>query len=86
MPERYSLRIKRSAETELRELPKQDLRRVAQRIQQLDQDPHPPGREKLFGESGYRVRQGDYRILYLVDDRKKIVEIYKIGHRREVYR
>ncbi len=86
MPERYSLQIKRSAETELRGLPKQDLRRVVQRIQRLAQDPRPPGCEKLFGESGYRVRQGDYRILYLVDDRKKIVEIYKIGHRREVYR
>jgi mRNA interferase RelE/StbE len=48
--------------------------------------PRPPGSQKLFGEDAYRIRQGDYRILYTIDDEKRLVEVYKIGHRREVYR
>lgn len=86
MPASYSLRIKRSAEKELQRVPKNDLRRIVQRIKELASDPRPIGCEKLFGEEGYRVRQGDYRILYTVDDKCRAVEIYKVGHRREVYR
>ena len=86
MPGSYSLRIKRSAERELRNLPKTDLERVVRRIQRLAQEPRPARCEKLFGQNGYRVRQGDYRILYTVDDERRVVEILKIGHRREVYR
>lgn len=86
MPALYRLRIKRSAEKELRCLPKADLRRILQRTEALEREPRPPGCEKLFGEDCFRVRQGDDRILYLVDDRAGIVEVYKIGHRREVYR
>jgi len=82
----YRLQIKRSAEKELRGLPKEDLARVARRIEQLKNDPRPPGCEKLFDVDCYRVRQGDYRILYTVDDKQRVIEIYKIGHRREVYR
>ncbi len=82
----YSLRIKRSAERELRTIPQPDLGRIVKRIQGLVQDPHPAGHEKLSGQDRYRVRQGDYRIVYAVDDAAKAVEIVKIGHRREVYR
>ncbi len=55
-------------------------------VQRLAEEPQPAGSEKLFGENGYRIRQGDYRILYLVDDRRRAVEILEIGHRREVHR
>ena len=48
--------------------------------------PRPPGSEKLSGEERYRVRQGDYRIIYAVDEALQTVEVVKIGHRREVYR
>ena len=82
----YSLRIKRSAERELRALPQPDLGRIVRRIQGLAQDPHPAGHEKLSGQDRYRVRQGDYRIVYAVDDEKRTVQVVKIGHRREVYR
>ena len=82
----YNLQIKRSAEKELRRLPKADLRRIIQRIERLATDPRPVGCEKLFGDEGYRVRQGDSRILYRVDEERRIVEVFKIGHRREVYR
>jgi mRNA interferase RelE/StbE len=57
------------------------------RIKALAGDPRPNGCEKLAGASNaWRVRQGDYRILYTVDDETRVVDIFKIGHRREVYR
>jgi mRNA interferase RelE/StbE len=86
VPTLYSLRIKRSAQKELRRIPKADLRRIVQKIDSLATDPRPTGYEKLFGENVYRIRQGDYRILYTVDDDERVVEIIKVGHRREVYR
>ena len=86
MPASYRLRIKRSAEKELRRVPKADLRRVVERMERLATEPRPPGCEKLFAENVYRVRQGDYRILYSVDDEEGAIGVIKIGHRREVYR
>jgi mRNA interferase RelE/StbE len=52
----------------------------------LAEDPRPPGSETLSGQDRYRVRQGDDRVVYAVDGDERIVEIVKIGHRREVYR
>jgi mRNA interferase RelE/StbE len=82
----YNLVTKKSAERELRAIPKQDLRRVVMRIQGLAHQPRPTGCEKLSGQERYRIRQGDYRIVYAVDDEQRTVEIVKIGHRRDVYR
>lgn len=86
MTDSYSLRIKRSAEKELRAVPKKDLPRVIERIQSLAVNPRAPGHQKLSGNDQYRIRQGDYRILYTINDPDRVVEIVKIGHRREVYR
>jgi mRNA interferase RelE/StbE len=52
----------------------------------LTVNPRPNGCEKLAGDLGYRVRQADYRVIYPIDEESRIVEIIKIGHRREVYR
>ena len=82
----YSLVIKTSAERELRALPKEERRRIVDRARGLADKPRPPGNEKLSGQERYRIRQGDYRIVYAIDDEARIVEIVKIGHRREVYR
>jgi mRNA interferase RelE/StbE len=83
----YNLRIKRSAEKELHKLPAIDLRRIVDRIHELAQQPRAAGCEKLSGDiERYRIRQGDYRIVYGIDDAARLVEIVKIGHRREVYR
>ena len=82
----YNLRIKRSAEKELRGLSKADLRKVIERIYTLTKKPHSTEHRKLSGLPQYRVRQGDYRILYTIDDTNRTIEIVKIGHRREVYR
>jgi mRNA interferase RelE/StbE len=83
----YNLLIKRSAEKELKKLPEADLRRIIDRIRHLAQHPFPAGCEKLSGDiEPYRIRQGDYRMVYGIDDAACLVEIVKIGHRREVYR
>jgi len=82
----YKLVIKKSAERELRAIRQPDLRRIVDRIRALAGNPRPAGHEKLSGEERYRVRQGDYRIVYAIDDARRTVEVVKIGHRREVYR
>ena len=82
----YSVLIKRSATRELADLPIPDRRRVVAMIEGLAEDPRPRGCEKLSGEEKYRLRQGDLRILYDIDDRETTVTIVKIGHRRDVYR
>ena len=82
----YELKIKKEAEKELRSLPKVDLKRAIQKIKSLGDNPRPQGAEKLKGEEGYRIRQGDWRVVYLIDDATKIVRVIRIGHRREVYR
>lgn len=70
----YNLITKKSAERELRAIPKQDMRRIVARIQGLAQHPRPSGCEKLSEHERYRVRQGDYRIIYAVDDESRTVE------------
>lgn len=82
----YRLRMKRSAERELRRLPSRDIERIVLEIQTLARNPRPLGCQKLATGEGYRIRHGNYRIVYSIDDDQKVVEIYKIGHRREVYR
>jgi len=82
----YSVLIKRSATSELADLPLRDRRRVVARIGGLAASPRPAGCEKLSGEEKYRIRHGDLRILYEIDDRDATVTIVKIGHRRDVYR
>lgn len=82
----YSLRIKASAAKELEATPKKDRERLAARVRGLATTPRPSGSEKLSGEEKYRIRQGDYRILYLIEDSSLTVTVVKIGHRREVYR
>jgi mRNA interferase RelE/StbE len=82
----YSIEIKHSAAREIEALPLSDRRKVVERIGRLAEEPRPRGCEKLAGGERYRVRQGDYRIVYSVEDALLIVWIVKIGHRRDVYR
>ena len=82
----YSLEIKRSAAKELAQLPPKDRGRVVARIRSLADDPRPVGAEKLSGQERYRARQGDYRILYEIEDQILRIMVVKIGHRRDVYR
>jgi mRNA interferase RelE/StbE len=84
----YRLLIKASAAKEIEAAgTKADRRRIIERIRTLASDPRVQGSEKLAGYSNrYRIRQGQYRIVYLIDDRQHEVTIFKIGHRKEVYR
>jgi mRNA interferase RelE/StbE len=82
----YRVHIKRSAEKELDNLPGRLRSRIAARLLALENDPRPAGVKKLQGEDAYRLRVGDYRVLYTIDDTEMLVTIYAIGHRREVYR
>ena len=63
-----------------------DVRRILSRIETLRDNPRPPGAEKLSTLERYRLRQGNYRILYTISDAEAVVEVVKIGPRREVYR
>ena len=82
----YRLLIKPSAGKEIEALPKQDRRRIVAKITSLSDDPRPPGCEKLSGHDQYRMRQGNYRILYEIHDLDLVVLIVKVGHRCDVYR
>ena len=82
----YSLEIKRSAAKELAQLPPKDRGRIVMRIQALAEEPRPVGAEKLSGQERYRIRQGDYRILYEIEDQVLRIIVVKIAHRRDVYR
>ena len=78
--------FKRSVEKDLRSIPKKDLKRILDRIDMLAEDPRPPASEKLSGLERYRVRQGQYRIVYSIQEKELTVWIVKVGHRKEVYR
>ncbi len=82
----YKLVFKKSVAKDLRTIPNPDLKRILARMRTLAEDPRPPGTEKLSGEDKYRLRQGNYRILYTVNDADICVVMVKVGHRREVYR
>jgi len=82
----YELVFKKSVAKDLREFPKQDVKRILPRIRSLADDPRPVGCEKLSGLERYRIRQGSYRIVYEVADARLIVLIVRVGHRRDVYR
>jgi len=82
----YRLLIKPSAVKELEVVPRKDRQRIIKRIQNFSADPRPAGAEKLSGQERYRVRQGNYRVVYAIDDESETVVVFKVGHRREVYR
>ena len=82
----YTVRLKPRAERELDRLPIAVAKRIWERLLALERDPRPRGVAKLEGVGGYRIRIGDYRIVYLVDDDQRVVDVARIAHRREVYR
>ena len=86
MSAEYKLEILPSAQKELRSLHDPLFKRIAKQLRSLALDPRPRGCRKLVGTiSDYRIRVGDYRIAYEVDDSTRRVVVYRIRHRREVY-
>jgi len=80
---KYRLAFKNSVAKDLRSIPNVDIQRILERFDELASNPRPLGSEKLSGQERYRIRQGDYRIIYEIDDDVLVVVVVKVGHRRE---
>lgn len=83
---KYKLLFKRSVAKDLRGIPKKDLEKILRRIRAFADDPRPPGCEKLTGSEWYRIRQGTYRIIYMVNDEEIFVAVIRVAQRGEAYR
>jgi mRNA interferase RelE/StbE len=82
----YRVRLTTSAEKELHGLPAKLVARIVARLERLASTPRPPGCKKLRGgDNEWRVRVGDYRVVYEIDDDARTVDVTRIAHRREVY-
>jgi mRNA interferase RelE/StbE len=82
----YTVQLKRSAEKELGALPWEVHQKIIKRLLSLEGNPRPYGAKKLGLGEGFRLRVGDYRILYTIDDDSQKIEVSAVGHRREIYR
>jgi mRNA interferase RelE/StbE len=82
----YTVLILRRAQRELQRLPQEDYERVREAMRGLARNPRPTGCLALTGRAGWRIRVGDYRVIYEIDDAQHTVTIAHVGHRRDVYR
>tara|TARA_B110000305_G_scaffold240419_1_gene310961 strand:- start:374 stop:634 length:261 start_codon:yes stop_codon:yes gene_type:complete len=82
----YKIVIKKSAAKEIERIEKKGRVRIIEKIRSLATDPRPSGSKKLSGQEKFRVRQGNYRILYQIIDDELIVSVVRVGHLREVYK
>lgn len=82
----YKLFFKISVDKDLKTIPREDIIKILKRIDSLAVEPRPQGCEKLTGVERYRIRQGNYRIIYSIQDYELTVWVIKIGHRKDVYR
>jgi mRNA interferase RelE/StbE len=83
---KYEIIVRGTAAKQIKRLPTDYFDLVQQHIEGLEEQPRPPGCKKLRGDAGYSLRVGVYRILYVIDDQAQTVTIYRVKHRREVYR
>lgn len=82
----YRILITKTASKELENLPTQVVNRIIPAIKNLGEDPRPSGAKKLKGgQDTWRIRIGDYRVVYAIDDAIRIVDIRKVGHRKDIY-
>jgi mRNA interferase RelE/StbE len=82
----YRLIVKQSVSKDLKKIPQKDAKRIVMVIQSLAENPRPPQSKKLSGQERYRLRQGNYRILYTIEDDELIICVVKVGNRQDVYR
>ncbi len=82
----YRIYILRRAQKELSRIPARSFGQIKESIMRLGEDPLPRGCKKLTGREGWRIRVGDYRVIYDIDNSDRIVTVLHIGHRRDVYR
>ncbi len=81
----YKIELTKSAEKGIKSIAKSAIKRVSSKIDSLAENPRPQGSKKLKGEELWRVRIGNYRVVYFIKDIVKIVEIVRIGHRKDIY-
>ena len=83
----YRIEWKRSAAKELKKLERGDISAIVKAVEELTEDPYPPGSRKLKGSAqSYRIRIGDYRVLYSIRPEVLTVDIIRVGHRKDIYR
>jgi mRNA interferase RelE/StbE len=82
----YKITILHSCRKYLEKLQSHEFHLVSRSILELEQEPRPRGAAKLQDSNYWRIRKGDYRIIYLIDDQNKRITVTRIGHRREIYR
>jgi mRNA interferase RelE/StbE len=83
----YAVTVARSARKELERLPSEAVVRILMKLEELSENPRPSGVSKLHGQKGlWRLRVGEYRVVYLIDDAQRIIDVSVIRHRRDVYR
>ena len=82
----YKVELRRRVRQSLDKLPEKDHRVVITVLESLEQEPRPRGVEKIRGTELWRIRKGDYRAIYYIDDREQTITVVRIGHRRDVYR
>ena len=82
----YKVFFKKSVEKDFKIIPKRDLSKILEKLKSLHLDPRPIGSEKLTGQERYRIRQGNYRIVYSVQEYELTVWVVKVGHRLDIYK
>ncbi len=83
----YNVYLERAAENDLKRLPASIFNRVILQIKSLAENPRPPGCHKITGSRrDWRIRIGDYRVIYEIDSKQKVVKVMRVRHRREAYR
>ena len=82
----YKVELRRRVRQSLDKLPEKDRQVVIATLESLEQEPRPRGVEKIRGTELWRIRKGDYRAIYYINDRERIITVVRIGHRRDVYR
>jgi mRNA interferase RelE/StbE len=83
---KYRIVFRKSVARDLRPMPTKELGKILATIESLSEEPRPSGIEKLSGQDRYRLRQGNYRIIYEINDMDVVVAVVKVGHRKDVYR
>jgi mRNA interferase RelE/StbE len=86
MTELYSIRFKSSVKKDLRSIPKQDVLRILNALEHLAENPRPINSKPLTGRDAWRIRVGQYRAIYTINDQEIVIEIIRIAHRKNVYR
>lgn len=82
----YKIDVRRLAQRRLDKLPESEFQAVIKAIKELALTPRPKGIEKVKTTGLWRIRQGDYRIVFAIDDKEHIITVVRVGHRREIYR